>query len=142
MSHKDCFCMNLRSAAQRLTRNYDAALAPSGISTNQFSLMNLIRISDNPTMKDLAQASDLDRSTLGRNLRVLEKQSLITMQAGSDARTRVIALTREGRQAIRVAAPLWRKVQDELIGRLGEQKRSQLNLLLAELNFESERNPL
>lgn len=133
MSNEDCLCMNLRSAAQQLTRVYDSALTPAGITANQFSLMNLIRTGDEPTMKDLARASDLDRSTLGRNLRVLEKQSLIAMRVGDDARTRVITLTREGRQALRVAAPLWQEIQDDLVDRLGKRKRSHLRELLTEL---------
>ena len=133
MSNEDCLCMNLRSAAQQLTRVYDSALSPAGITANQFSLMNLIRTGDEPTMKDLARASDLDRSTLGRNLRVLEKQSLIAMRVGEDARTRVITLTREGRQALRVAAPLWQEIQDDLVDRLGKRKRSHLRELLTEL---------
>ena len=133
MSNEDCLCMNLRSAAQQLTRAYDSALSPAGITANQFSLMNLIRTGDDPTMKDLARASDLDRSTLGRNLRVLEKQKLIAMRVGEDARTRVISLTREGRQAVRTAAPLWQQIQDDLIERLGTRKRSHLRQLLTEL---------
>ncbi len=137
MSNKDCFCMSLRSVAQQLTRTYDAALLPAGISANQFSLMNLIRVAEDPTMKDLARASDLDRSTLGRNLRVLEKRSLIAMQVGEDARTRVMTLTGEGRQALRVATPLWQELQDELLGRLGEAKRSELKQLLSALTEEN-----
>ena len=133
MSNDDCLCMNLRSAAQQLTRHYDAALAPAGITANQFSLMNLVRTSDAPTMKDLAELSGLDRSTLGRNLRVLEKQGLITMQVGADARTRVIALTQSGRQALRRGTPLWLEVQDTFTDRLGAEKRVQLKQLLNEL---------
>lgn len=133
MSNEDCFCMSLRSAAQQLTRTYDVALSPAGISANQFSLMNLIRTGEDPTMKDLARASDLDRSTLGRNLRVLEKRSLIEMKVGEDARTRVITLTKEGRKALRLATPLWQGVQEDLMGRLGEKKRYQFDQLLTEL---------
>ena len=133
MSNEACLCMNLRSAAQQLTRTYDAVLAPAGVSANQFSLLNYIRTEDSPTMKVLAEASGLDRSTLGRNLRVLEKQGLIAMQVGADARTREITLTKEGRQAIRRAAPLWQSVQDTLVDRLGQGRRAELRSLLDEL---------
>ena len=84
-------------------------------------------------MKDLAEASGLDRSTLGRNLRVLEKQALISLKTGEDARTRVIHLTREGRAAFRRAAPLWQETQESLLERLGPEKRLQLQSLLDEL---------
>ena len=136
MSRDICLCMNLRSAAQQLTRTYDAALAPAGITANQFSLMNLIRTADQPTVKDLAESSDLDRSTLARNLRVLEKHSLIVMQVGSDARTRVMELTRTGRATLRRATPLWQAVQDDMVGKLGQQKRKELQGLLSEITEE------
>ena len=133
MSQELCFCMNLRSAAQQLTRTYDEALAPAGISANQFSLMNLVRTTDSPKVKDLALASGLDRSTLGRNLKVLEKQGLLEMRRGSDARTREIGLTSAGRQALRRATPLWQSLQDDLQQRLGQGGRSRLQALLGEL---------
>ena len=133
MSNEDCLCMNLRTAAQALSRSYDAVLAPAGISANQFSLLNYIRSLNTPTVKALAEASGLDRSTLGRNLRVLEKQDYISLGVGEDARTRVIALTPAGRKAVRQAAPLWQSIQDDLVGRLGLKKREQLRELLTEL---------
>ncbi len=133
MSNEDCLCMNLRSAALQLSRSYDEALAPAGVSANQFSLLNYVRTLDAPTVKALAEASGLDRSTLGRNLRVLEKQELVFMQAGSDARTREVALTPAGRQAVRKAAPLWQSIQDGLLDRLGDERRAQLKELLQEL---------
>ena len=133
MSYDTCLCMGLRSAAQQLTRKYDSAINAAGITVNQFSLMSLIRSLEEPTMKDLAEASGLDRSTLGRNLRVLEKQALISLKTGEDARTRVIHLTREGRAAFRRAAPLWQETQESLLERLGPEKRLQLQSLLDEL---------
>ena len=136
MSNENCLCMNLRSAAQKLSRRYDAALAPAGITANQFSLMNHIRTGDKPNMKQLAQASGLDRSTLGRNLRVLERQGLISIGVGTDARSRQISLTQDGRRTLRRAAPLWSDVQDTLVARLGQGRRQELRGLLDELTAE------
>lgn len=133
MSNEDCLCMNLRSAAQQLTKTYDAVLAPSGLTANQFSLMNYIRTLEVPTMRYLAESSGLDRSTLGRNLRVLEKQGLVTLGVGTDARTREIRITKAGRDSMRRATPLWEGVQDTLAARLGQQNRAQLKALLNEL---------
>lgn len=136
MSNENCLCMNLRAAAQSLTRTYDAALAPAGVTANQFSLMNHIRTGDAPNIQALATASGLDRSTLGRNLRVLEREGLISMAIGSDARSREIALTPEGRRTIRRAAPLWSDVQETLSARLGNTRRAELRVLLEELTAE------
>lgn len=133
MNTDTCLCIDLRSAAQRLTQLYDQAMSPSGISVNQFSLMHQILTLESPTMKDLASASGLDRSTLGRNLRVLEKQRLVSMSVGDDARTRNIHLTKSGIKAFKTAAPLWQNVQNELIVKLGQERRIQLKEMLAAL---------
>ncbi len=136
MSNENCLCMELRSAARQLTRTYDEVLAPAGVTANQFSLINHIRTGDTPNMKKLAQLSGLDRSTLGRNLQVMERQGLIDIGAGSDARSRQISLTADGRRALQRAAPLWNSVQDTLVSRLGQERRAELKVLLQELTTD------
>lgn len=133
MSQDTCLCIDLRTAAQALTGIYDAAMAPAGISVTQFSQLNLIRILETPTLRALAEASQLDRSTLGRNVRVLEKLGLVAMAVGDDARTRTVKLTTKGNDAFMRAVPLWTAVQSQLLDRLGADGRDQLNQLLAAL---------
>ena len=128
-----CICIELRNAAHLVTKRYDAELADAGISITQLSQLNHIRELGQPTLKALADVTGLDRSTLGRNMRLLEKQGMVTLSSGEDARTRVVSLTRRGRSALRQAAPLWLDVQTQLSGRLGPEKRALLSELLNEL---------
>ena len=128
-----CLCIDLRSAANRLTRAYDEALAPAGITVTQFSQLNTIRAQGRPTLGALADATGLDRSTLGRNVRLLEKQGLVAISPGEDARTRTLQLTKAGESTFRRALPLWYATQKDLVERIGEDGRSQLDALLAVL---------
>ncbi len=128
---ESCLCIDLRSAAQKLTQIYDEAMAPSGISVTQFSQLHLIKTLNGPSLKALSEASQQDRSTLGRNVRVLEKMGLVKMKVGTDARVRTIHLTRKGNNAFIKAAPLWRRVQSELVSKVGQEGREQLDQLLA-----------
>ena len=128
-----CMCIDLRSAAHHLTQSYDEALAPAGLSVTQFSQLNLIRSMDAPTLSNLAQASQLERSTLGRNLKVLEKKGLIDTKIGTDARTKTIHLSRKGRAAFQQAVPLWHAAQTQFLERLGPGGRAQLDDMLAVL---------
>ena len=128
-----CLCIDLRSAAQRLTQAYDQALLPAGITVTQFSQLHLIRTLEGPTLTQLSDASQLDRSTLGRNIRVLEKQGLVRTQPGADARTRTVHLTSEGDRTFQRAVPLWYGAQSELLNRLGNDGRNQLDDLLTTL---------
>jgi DNA-binding MarR family transcriptional regulator len=115
-----CLCANVRRAALALTSLYDEALAPHGIKVTQFSLLCAIGRHGDPNLTELAAATGLDRSTLGRNLRVLEALGLVSLAPGDDQRDRVVALSGRGRRRVRAAAGAWAKVQEELSGALGE----------------------
>jgi DNA-binding MarR family transcriptional regulator len=86
-----------------------------------------------PSISVLADAMGLDRSTLGRNLRVLEEQGLVQLGEGRDLRAREVRLTEAGLQRIGQALPLWEQVQRELNARLGAERRAELMSLLEEL---------
>ena len=128
-----CICMELRAAAHKLTQLYDEAMVASRISVTQFSQLHQLLTLDNPTLKSLAAATGLDRSTLGRNIRVLEKMGLVSMKVGEDARTRIIQVTSKGKSVYQEAAPHWHAVQSNLTKKLGTEGREQLNQLISEL---------
>ena len=128
-----CICIELRNAAAALTKRYDEQLSESGISITQLSQLNHIRELGAPTLKALADVTGLDRSTLGRNMRLLEKQGMVDLSSGKDARTRVVSLSRGGAAALKQAAPLWFDMQNTLNKRLGSDKRALLSELLIEL---------
>lgn len=131
MTKETCLCIDLRTAAQKLTQIYDETMASSGISVTQFSQLYLIQSLNGPTLKALSAASELERSTLGRNIRVLENLGLVTTRVGEDARTRTIHLSKKGANTFKRAIPLWHSVQSQLLNRLGG--RTQLDELLETL---------
>jgi DNA-binding MarR family transcriptional regulator len=77
----------------------------------------------------LAEKLAMDRSALARALKPLESQGLVTVEAGSDRRTRVVRLTEQGRQLIE-AHPYWLQAQKQVMAHFGEQ---QTQALLADL---------
>ena len=130
MARNPCFCIDLRTAANQLTQIYDEKMAASGITVTQFSQLHLISSLNGPTLKELAAHSDLQRSTLGRNVRVLEKLGLVVVQVGRDARSRTIHLTDKGMNAFSHAVPLWQSMQSQLLERIGQSGRAQLDSIL------------
>jgi DNA-binding MarR family transcriptional regulator len=111
----DCLCTLARRYARSLTDLYDRAIEPSGLKVTQLSLLRAIERLDRPSLTSLADATGLDRSTLGRNLRVLERSGLIMLVPGDDERTRVPELTTKARQAVAMAKPLWDAIQQQLL---------------------------
>ncbi|UFQ96226.1 MarR family winged helix-turn-helix transcriptional regulator [Pseudomonas wenzhouensis] len=128
-----CLCTQLRRASRGVTRRYDDALAAVGLGAAQFSLLRHVQRLTQPSISVLADAMGLDRSTLGRNLRVLAEQGLVQLGEGRDLRAREVRLTEAGLQRIGQALPLWEQVQRELNAWLGAERRAELMSLLEEL---------
>jgi DNA-binding MarR family transcriptional regulator len=74
------------------------------------------------TMNQLAQYLVMDRTTLTRNLKPLEREGLIQINPGKDKRTRLISLTPEGIEALQKALPLWELSQSSMISQLGKER--------------------
>ena len=78
---------NLRKSSRAVTQIYDTILKPSGLRSRQFALLGPMSNRGSITMTRLAKALVMDRTTLTRNLRPLEKQGFIVINMGDDQRT-------------------------------------------------------
>jgi DNA-binding MarR family transcriptional regulator len=121
-----CACFNIRKVARAVTQLYDDVLRPTGLRTTQLSLLTLLRGHGQLTINRLAEASATDRTTLTRNLAVLEARRLVRIRAGNDARVRVVELTDAGHKAVDAAYPLWQKAQARMTKRMGEEGLARL----------------
>lgn len=119
MSNSRCLCTGLRQAAQSATQFYDDALAPTGLKVTMFRLLRRIEEAGTPTITELADIVQLDRSTLGRNLKVLQREGLVELSGGEDQRTKAVALTALGRRKFKSALPLWDGAQRTMKKELG-----------------------
>ncbi|MDE1157645.1 MAG: MarR family winged helix-turn-helix transcriptional regulator [Neorhizobium sp.] len=133
MSHDSCHCILLRKAARKVSSYYDEALAPLGVNIGQFSLLRHINRMAPVSLTALGAAVELDRSTVGRNTKVLEKMELVESAPGDDHREMVLSLTPAGRALLAEGSPLWDSVQDDIEARLGADNTRQLQDLLAAL---------
>src|SRR5207302_6876781 len=125
-----CTCSHIRKAARVITQFYDTFLQPTGLRMTQHTVLVVIALSEQETVMHLAEKLAMDRSALARALKPLESQGLVTVEAGSDRRTRVVRLTEQGRQALIEAHPYWLQAQKQVMAHFGEQ---QTQALLAEL---------
>lgn len=126
-----CTCFNLRKAARAVTQLYDETLRPSGLRITQFSLLTVIRAFGRVTITQLAEEAVMDRTTLTRNLNLLERQGLVLIQPGKDGRVREVTLAPAARSTLNAALPLWAKAQAQVIQKL---EAGRLDSLLADLS--------
>ena len=129
-----CHCTTLRYAAQTLTEIYDRVLAPSGLKVTQFVLLeSILEDEAEKSITDLAQKLGSDRSTIGRNVRILARDGLVAMSIGSDRREHTVHITEKGREAVSLADPLWQKAQTAVADTLGQDQLKMLKTLLSQL---------
>lgn len=128
-----CTCFNARRAARAATEMYDRILAPSGVGAAQFTLLGAVAMLGPGPISRLAENLSLDRTTLTRNLKLLQKQGWIAADPGRDRRERVVSLTEDGRAALARAMPLWRAAQDRMEKQLGAERLRRLHEDLAAL---------
>jgi DNA-binding MarR family transcriptional regulator len=133
MPSDTCHCILLRKASRKVSSYYDDVLAPLGVNIGQFSLLRNINRTAPVSLTDLAVRVELDRSTVGRNAKVLERMGLITIGHGEDQREAMLEVTPKGHTVLVEGAPLWDSVQDNIEARLGAEKTRQLQELLAAL---------
>ena len=119
MASTECICTTLRRAAHGSTGFYDRALAPAGIRITTFRLLRHVADAPPPNISELAARLELDRSTLGRNLKVAERDGLVRLVGADDERSRQVKLTRAGEHALEKARPLWLKAQRDVKRLLG-----------------------
>lgn len=115
----NCACFNVRKAARAVTQLYDNILKPTGLRGTQFTLLVALSIRGNIGISQLAEVLVMERTTLTRNLKPLEKQGLIDISEGSDRRTRTVRLTAEGREKIKETTPYWEQAQEIITEGLG-----------------------
>jgi DNA-binding MarR family transcriptional regulator len=129
-----CTCFKLRSLTRRVTQRYDQALAPSGLTVTQYSLLaHALRQDAAPTLSELAQQLFTDRTTLTRNLKPLADAGLVKVGDGADARSKAVLVTAKGRSAFQAARPLWRQAQARLRAQAGDARLAALHDLIEEL---------
>ena len=126
-----CVSFNIRKAARAVTQLYDERLRPFGLRSTQLSILGKTLALQPVTVTRLAEATVTDRTTLTRNLRLLEQQGHIQVGQGPDRREREVRLTERGRDVLAQVYPIWKEVQAEMATRFGSER---LARLLAELS--------
>ena len=136
-----CAAAHTLMTARRVTRAYDDALRPVGLTITQFTLLIVIGKYAPDSISELGDGLHIDRSTLSRNLMPLEKAGLVTRGAEGDRRQREIRLTPKGRAKLKKAYPLWRAAQDKIETALGPDRLKENLSFLSELRTATQARP-
>jgi DNA-binding MarR family transcriptional regulator len=123
----DCLCLASRQAARRITRIFERELRPYGVRATQFTVLVMLSLKGAMTIGELAEALGTERTTLTRNLALIERASWVKIEPGEDdARSRIVTVTDVGRATLARSFPGWRKAQEATAAAIGSDAVSAL----------------
>jgi len=138
---RKCPGISARQASRALARIYDEALRPLGLQSSQLSVLVAVVMhgEQGASIGQLADALVMERTTVTRNLRPLERAGLLHIaRSGRDARARVVLLTSAGERILNRAYPLWESATRRITDSVGRQQIAHLHSRLASLVTKAE----
>lgn len=127
-----CLATRVRQLSRIITRVYDDALRPLGITASQYTLLAQLASRDGITAVEIGTDLDIEKSTLSRNLKRLLALGHIIMDPPAGRRGRGLHLTPRGQTVLKDAFPIWTAAQNRTISIMGQDCRETLDGLLLE----------
>jgi DNA-binding MarR family transcriptional regulator len=129
-----CNCFAIRQAARHVTKLYERHLADVRLTSAQFSILGALGEGGPMIMADLASVLVMDRTTLLRAMKPLQREDLLkSTSSAEDPRQLVFALSAAGERKLKQALPLWNKAQEEFEAEVGAREATQLRRSLLAL---------
>lgn len=125
-----CLATRVRQLSRIITRVYDDAMRPLGITASQYTLLAQLASRDGITAVEIGHELDIEKSTLSRNLKRLLALGLIIMDPPAGRRGRGLHLTPKGQTMLRDAYPIWQGAQAHTTSMMGSDSRATLDQLL------------
>ena len=125
-----CLATRVRQLSRIITRVYDDAMRPLGITASQYTLLAQLASRDGITAVEIGHDLDIEKSTLSRNLKRLLALGHIIMDPPAGRRGRGLHLTSKGMAVLREAYPIWQAAQNSTVLVMGCESRGTLDGLL------------
>jgi DNA-binding MarR family transcriptional regulator len=121
---ENCVCFNLRRVMRKVTQFYDAEMRRHGIRPTQGTILASLNAKDNWNMAELSDWLGMDRTTLVRNLRPLERDGFVKAGGGGRGNRVELTITAKGRNQVEKLTPAWKSAQSAVVKTLGENRWS------------------
>ena len=126
----ECLSVRIRRLGRLITRLYDGALAPHGVSAAQLNLLSAIAATGSVRAVDLARVLELEKSTLSRDLKRMEKIGWVRAGPAAGDTGRRVTLTRAGSRLLLEVRDAWEKAQAAAEEELGKTTFARLRTAL------------
>src|SRR5215510_8210990 len=115
----DCACEGLRRAARAVSKVYAGALSGFGLTPTQLAILVATRLHGSLPLSRLAEGIGLDRTSLYRAVRPLERKGYLRTLTGRTERERIATVTTKGERLLQEALPIWESTQRRFVDAMG-----------------------
>jgi DNA-binding MarR family transcriptional regulator len=107
-------------AARRITAVFERSLRAHGLRAGQFTILTNLMLRGETAVSALARTLAMDRTTLTRNMALLEERGWLKVQTDPvDARSHTLSVTAKGQALVAKALPDWRRAQASVSATIG-----------------------
>ena len=118
---QECIARRLRQVNRTITRLYDEALRPHGLTVNQLNILAVIISEKQIRPGQLGQTLGMEKSTVSRTIDRMEKKGWLRIAKGEDSRTQLLSVTKAGRQLLLSVTPIWDNLQNGVLTGTGSE---------------------
>ena len=123
---EQCIAVRLRMLSRAVTRIYNRALRPYGLTTSQMNILVAISCLGEAKQHDVCQALHLEKSTLSRDVARMRRQGWLDDVPSADGRVALLRITPAGKRRVEEAIPAWQQAQAQATILLGARQVSTL----------------
>jgi DNA-binding MarR family transcriptional regulator len=121
-SVENCVCFNIRRMSRLITQFFDAEVRRDGIRPTQAPILRALQAKSEWSMAELSEWLGMERTTLLRNLRPLQRDGLVRVEGGGRGSHVKLEITDKGRKVVAKMHPAWRSAQDKVVATLGKER--------------------
>ena len=123
---ENCVCFNLRWVSRAFSQFFVGELSHHGLLPTQTPILGLLAAKPKATMAEVSDWLAMDRTTLVRNLRPLEREGLIKVIGKGRGNKVSLSITTKGRHTLDKFLPDWRVAQQKIIKTLGQGRWTEI----------------
>jgi DNA-binding MarR family transcriptional regulator len=124
-----------------MTQLYDRHFQSAGVTAAQFTILGKLASQSEVRIADLATEMVMDRTTVSRALKPLEREGSIKFELDKDdARVHLLTLTEHGKLVYERAKKAWRNAHDEVERKFGKERTRALRRELFVLTHDAQPN--
>lgn len=121
---ENCTCFNIRRVSRVITQFFDAEVRRLGMRPTQTPILRALQAKNGWSMAELSEWLGMERTTLLRNLRPLQRDGLVRAKGAGRGGHVELQITPKGRAAIAKTLPAWRSAQEKVVATLGKERWS------------------